>query len=186
MVPVSFLSGEGLPLTVEASYTTTAEGEALSAEVGRTRCPRGPEMLLDLVGGDAHGPLPRLSTLELGPPLLPERGDALLRVLGHEDPGDRLSLQCEPQVERRGVSERSNHLGPADRLGRSRGQLRAVVDRRRAASGGVLVELIHYPQLFRVLGREGAGVGDQVNASGQPDEPRKALGAAGPREEAQV
>ena len=56
MVPVPFLSGDGLPPTVEASYTTTAEGEALSAEVGGTRSPRGPEMLLDLVGGDGLGP----------------------------------------------------------------------------------------------------------------------------------
>jgi len=35
------------PFSVQSSYTSTPEGEALWAEVSSTRSPRGPEMLFD-------------------------------------------------------------------------------------------------------------------------------------------
>ncbi|HKA12629.1 MAG TPA: class I SAM-dependent methyltransferase [Candidatus Dormibacteraeota bacterium] len=52
------------PFSVQSSYTSTPEGEALSAEVSITRSPRGPEMLLDLAAGHAAGPIE--SILDVG------------------------------------------------------------------------------------------------------------------------
>src|SRR5215472_12585516 len=103
----------------------------------------------------------RLPTLERWLSLLAEGGDALPGVLGHEDSRDRLSLQREPQVERGSVSERCHHFCPADRLGRSGRQLRAVLERRCPAGGCVVVELIHDAQLPGAFRGEGAGTGDQ-------------------------
>ena len=51
-------------LSIEVSYTSTPEGEALLAEISRPRCARGQEMLLDLVSGHAAEPIE--SILDIG------------------------------------------------------------------------------------------------------------------------
>src|SRR5712691_2822588 len=120
------------------------------------------------------------AALELRLALFLERLYAFICIVRHEHAPDRFALDGEPKVERPAIALRDRKLGMADRDARAGGELGGVLDRARTARGRVGKEPVDDAGFFRARRVERGGVGDQVQAPGQPDQAGQPLRAARP------
>src|SRR6266851_1912298 len=126
------------------------------------------------------------AALELRLALFLERLYAFICIVRHEHAPDRFALDGEPKVERPAIALRDRKLGMADRDARAGGELGGVLDRARTARGRVGEEPVDDAGFFRARRVERGGVGDQVQAPGQPDQAGQPLRAARPGKQPEI